>query len=184
MGRVDVLRGWRRWVWSRSQWSGSFSGSAGATIRRVWARGLETPGTAATSSTSQPVPGPAVFPSPSTHAQAAFDASTGTVVLFGGQLRSGPPADGTWLFRLDNGRWSVTDGKSKPPSSGVGHAIVYVDSLAATLLYGGGNRQYVFGRECLVTYFYPNSLLADTWLLASEGSTWRNLNLADGPGPR
>ncbi|VAV99779.1 hypothetical protein MNBD_ACTINO02-2684, partial [hydrothermal vent metagenome] len=144
----------------------------------------DVPETTTTSSTSQSVAGPAVSPSPSTHAQVAFDASTGTVVLFGGQLRSGPPADGTWLFRLDDGRWSVTDDKSQPPSSRVGHAMVYVDSLDATLLYGGGSRQYVFGRECLVTYFCPNSLLADTWLLASEDSTWRNLDLADGPGPR
>jgi len=146
--------------------------------------GLETPGTTTTSSTSQPVAGPPVFPSPRIHAQAAFDAGTGTVVLFGGQkFGGGPPVDGTWLFRLDEGRWSVVADRSQPPSPRVGHAMVYVDSLDATLLYGGGNRQYVFAADCLIAYC-PNSLLADTWLLESEGSTWRILDIGDAPGPR
>jgi galactose oxidase-like protein len=184
-GRVAVLRGW------------SFLGLV--TIAAVgfvfWlgrggepegvGPGSNVPEITTTSTTSEPVIGPAVFPSPRTHAQAAFAAVTGTVVLFGGQkFGGGPPLDGTWLFRLDDGRWSVVADRSRPPPPRVGHAMVYVDSLDATLLYGGGSRQYVFGRECLVTYFCPNSSLADTWLLESEGSTWRLLDIGDAPGPR
>jgi len=142
----------------------------------------------ATSSTSEAVEEPPVFPSTRLHAQATFDSSTGTIVLFGGQSgRSGPPSEGTWLFDLADGLWRNAFGsppESTPvPAPRVGHAMVFVDSLGGAVMYGGGADRYVPGGSCAIAYC-PVSLLADTWLFDGESGTWRNLNPSGDPGPR
>ncbi len=90
--------------------------------------GVPTTMAIATTSTSQAIEEPAVFPGFRSHTQLAFDPATETMVMFGGQTR-GPPAAGTWLFDLRDRSWRDAPESTQIPPLRVGHATVYVDSL-------------------------------------------------------
>jgi galactose oxidase-like protein len=98
--------------------------------------------------------GPAAPPAlkPRSGAAMTFDPAIGEIVLFGGAGTEWPPYSDTWLF---NGT-SWTQGPAAPAAMGgrVGPRMVYADSLAQVVLFGGSG----------------TTAYADTWLF--NGTSW------------
>ena len=107
---------------------------------------------------------PAASPPARTGAAMAYDAATGTVVLFGGDRRDGvQPLTDTWTW--DGTTWA----KHAPavhPSARTGAAMAYDAATGTVVLFGG----------------YRASALADTWTW--DGTTWTKQAPAAGPSPR
>jgi hypothetical protein len=111
---------------------------------------------------------PATSPPPR-RAPLAYDALTGTVVLFGGDNGAGDCCN---IYYNDTWTWNgVTWTKQSPavsPSPRTEHALAYDPSLGLVVMYGG--------------YSTPSQGLDDTW--AWTGATWRQLNLIGEPSGR
>lgn len=88
---------------------------------------------------------PATSPHARYLASMAYDAATGTMVLFGGADKFGHPINGTWTW--DGATWT----KQHPAASPAGgvSAEAYDAATGTVVLFGGANPQF--------------QLLGDTW---------------------
>ena len=117
---------------------------------------------------------PATSPTPRSAATMAFDAATGSLVLFGG---FGPPTntlgdspvrlDDTWTW--DGERWTPRAPAVRPPAR----------SKAAMASLGG--QVFLFGGESGVP---DNAALGDTWAWNGASGTWEERTPVTGPSPR
>ena len=90
----------------------------------------------------------------------AYDAATGTVVLFSGQARTG-----TWTW---NGTTWTRHFPKTSPYARLEQSVAYDAATGSVVLFGGNNN----GR----------SVLSDTWTW--DGSTWTKQAPATSPSPR
>jgi Galactose oxidase, central domain len=104
-----------------------------------------------------------VFPPPRGRAMMTYDASTGTVLLFGGIGVGGIYLNDLWGFK--DGHWSPIT-TSVAPSIRGGSMMAYDPTANATILFGGNDGPYRFG---------------DTWSLAH--GNWTNITATVGIGP-
>jgi hypothetical protein len=104
---------------------------------------------------------PAAHPSPRTLTEMAYDAATGTVVLFGGYSNTGNLGD-TWTW---NGTtWTKQHPATSPPARNDA-AMAYDAATGTVVLFGG----------------YSNTgNLGDTWTW--NGTTWTKQHPATSPG--
>ncbi len=111
----------------------------------------------------------------------AFDPVDDALVMFGGQDDLvGWPIPGTWIFDLDTRQWRIGLSVVQPWAR-VGHGMVYVDSLASVVVFGGGDR---YSLMCRAGYC-PRTLLSDMWSYDVADDSWTELLPTTGtPGPR
>jgi hypothetical protein len=109
---------------------------------------------------------PAPSPSPRNGPGATYDATTGTVVLFGGTDPSGNNLNDTWTW--DGVTWTQRF-PTGSPSARSSTSLAYDASLGQVILFGGRNS-------------YPGVGLTDTW--GWNGSTWTQLKTQSHPGGR
>jgi hypothetical protein len=114
-------------------------------------------------------PAPAVHPSPRVFAAMAYDAATGTVVLFGGYTENGDPSsfqDDTWTW---NGTtWTEQHPATSPPAR-FDAAMAYDAATGTVVLFGGMG-------------LAPDNYLGDTWTW--NGTTWTEQHPATSPTHR
>ena len=115
---------------------------------------------------SSPVPdwtkqAPAVHPTALTNAAMAYDAATGTVVLFGGAGRRGSMLGGTWTW--DGTTWTKQAPATSPPARS--DAAMAYDAATGTIVLFGG--------------YGDRGGLGDTWTW--DGSTWTQQHPATSP---
>jgi len=99
----------------------------------------------------------------------AYDASTGTLVLFGGATASEVRGD-TWLWKAGEWRQAAVRGPSPRTFPAMTH-----DSVRGEVILFGGN-QVLFGDS-----LHPPAVLGDTWIWRQGG--W-SLAAENGPSPR
>ncbi len=108
---------------------------------------------------------PASSPPARSNAAIAYDAATGTVVLFGGFTRA---AGGTVTFgdtwTWDGSTWTKQSPASSPPARGAA-SMAYDAATGTVVLFGGSG---------------ANGPFSDTWTW--DGSTWTKQNPATHPG--
>ena len=114
--------------------------------------------------TWQLVPPPGATPSARVYTEMTYEASTGRMVLFGGQSPFGGAYADTWTF--DGTTW-FDHGPSGTVSPRTQPALCSSPSLG-TVLFGGG--------------IYPTSYFNDTWFL--QGTQWLPTILTGAPSPR
>jgi hypothetical protein len=110
---------------------------------------------------------PTASPSARRWASMAYDAATGTVLLFGGNDGERSLGD-TW--RWDGTTWTELQPATSPPAR----------ESAAMAAYGGSGRIILFGGQ--VSGTEGTSYLGDTWTW--DGETWREATPARGPSAR
>lgn len=117
---------------------------------------------------------PANSPSGRTGAQIAFDAATGTIVLFGGQDANGIVFGDTWTW--DGVNWTQQFPPVSPPArNGYVSQMVYDPVTQTVLLFGGcGNS----------TGDYGCPPFGDTWEWNGRTKTWTQDFPAGSPSPR
>jgi hypothetical protein len=103
------------------------------------------------------------------HAQMAYDAGTGSVVLFGGDV-NGQGLSDTWNFT--GGKWSNLTGSlsTSPPARTLG-SLAYDYGTGALILFGGSS-----------TLNFGGGFFNDTWEFV-HGS-WTQLHPKHAPSPR
>jgi hypothetical protein len=98
----------------------------------------------------------------------AYDAATGTVVLFGGEARhgvTGTTLGGTWTW--DGSTWTRQAPATSPPAR-YEASMAYDAATGTAVLFGGYNA--------------ASTRFADTWTW--DGSTWTKQTPAKVPYPR
>ena len=112
---------------------------------------------------------PASSPPALANAPMAYDAATGTVVLFGGYVYNGQfhTLGDTWTW--DGSTWTRQSPGASPPTRW-GAAMAY-DAATSTVVLFGGDHQIPLGLG-----------LADTW--AWDGSAWTEQSPATSPSAR
>jgi hypothetical protein len=107
---------------------------------------------------------PMVSPSPRRGASLAFDATSGQVVLFGGDAAHRVPLflNETWLW---NGTTWTQRNPASSPAGRVGAILAYDDAASQLVLFGGAN-----------------GMLGDTWIW--DGRTWIQGEPSLSPSPR
>jgi hypothetical protein len=152
-----------RWVSAPAGWRTLRAGAAALAVVGV----LGAVPSAARAGAVASVPGwakqhPAVHPSARYGAAMAYDAATGTAVLFGGRGIDGL-ADSTWTW--DGSTWTQQAPAASPPAL-AGAAMAYDAATGDVVLFGGEGR-----------HGYP----AGTWTW--NGTTWtRQVPAASPPG--
>jgi hypothetical protein len=101
---------------------------------------------------------PAVHPATRAHAAMAYDAATGTAVLFGGDI-----SNDTWTW--DGTTWTKQHPATSPPSR-INASMAYDATTGTLVLFGGDS----------------NNMLADTWTWG--GTTWTQQAPATSPPAR
>jgi hypothetical protein len=102
----------------------------------------------------------------------AYDPTTGTVVLFGGENANGVVFGDTWSW--DGVTWKQLFPPASPPARAYG-SMVYDPATETVVLFGGGgneNGQYGF------------SVFGDTWEWNGTAKTWTQQFPASSPSPR
>jgi|HubBroStandDraft_5_1064220.scaffolds.fasta_scaffold04902_1 hypothetical protein len=111
---------------------------------------------------------PATSPSARVGAGTAYDPTTGTIVLFGGQDINGNYLNDTWIW--DGVTWTQQFPAVSPPSRELDEQSMAYDALTGTVvLFGGGNSSGGF---------------ADTWLWSGGAKTWTQMFPPTSPSPR
>lgn len=122
-------------------------------------------------------------PGPRSRHGLVYDRSTGAAVLFGGiswEHPQGAFLGDTW--ELHNRQWTRIKTSQTPPARHRG-AMVYLDGLGQTLLFGGQGQPA--GLRALWESLFGtwNGLFADTWLYSDR--QWRRIrSLRASPSPR
>jgi hypothetical protein len=106
-------------------------------------------------------PSPAVRPSPRVQSAMAYDAATGTVVLFGGYTGTRYLA-GTWTW--DGTTWTLQHPATSPPARSDA-AMAYDAATGTVVLFGGSG--------------FTTDHLGDTWTW--DGTTWTEQHPATSP---
>jgi hypothetical protein len=109
---------------------------------------------------------PAANPGPLAAAGMAFDPSTGTVLLFGGDNGSFSPSAQTW--RYDGVTWSQLQPATSPTAK-VGVELVHDANRGVTVMYGSLN-----------TSFFGGASVDETW--EWSGTTWTQVFPTVTPG--
>ena len=107
---------------------------------------------------------PPVSPSPRHDAAMTYDASTGDVVLFGGQSDNGTLLNDTWTW---NGSTWSEQAPGNSPAARIGASMAF-DPESSNVVYSGR--------------FGFNQILNDTWTW--NGTTWTQQHPAASPSPR
>ncbi len=112
---------------------------------------------------------PVVSPTPRAAQMMAYDAATGTVVMFGGYEVSTASVvylNDTWTF--DGTTWTQATGKAAPPPRAAG-AMAYDPIMKQVVLFGGYN---------------GSTYLGDTWTWDGSRSRWTREKPRRSPSPR
>ena len=128
--------------------------AAAAVLAACGALGM-APAAVQASSASDPAwtkQAPPVHPAPRSAAPMAYDAATGTAVLFGGGNAHGDLFADTWTW--DGTTWTKQHPATSPPAR-ANASMAYDAATGTVVLFGGAG---------------PPRLLADTWTW--DGTTW------------
>ncbi len=109
---------------------------------------------------------PATVPPARYRAMMAFDGSTGSVVLFGGEGETSRPMADTWTW--DGSNWTLQHPATGPPARVAG-GLAWDPTLGVAVLFGGFTDSF-------------HGYLDDTW--AWDGSTWRRFARRGAPPAR
>ena len=110
---------------------------------------------------------PSTSPSARTRAAMVYDSSTGSLLLFGGQLPGAPDSNETWAFNTSSSTWTDLHASSAPPGR-YAHAMAYDSDSAEVVLFGGKT-----GPEA-----------NDTWVYNSTTNSWRAMAPLQAPPGR
>jgi hypothetical protein len=110
---------------------------------------------------------PATSPSARGGAGMAYDPTTGTVVLFGGNDINGNALDDTWTW--DGITWTQQSPPLSPPAR-IGQTMSYDPNQRRALMFGGNNG--------------AGGLFSDTWVWNGSARTWTQLFPATSPVAR
>jgi hypothetical protein len=111
---------------------------------------------------------PPVKPGPRDDQAMAYDAATGTVVLFGGYLKGVYPIGDTWTW--DGTTWTEQSVAVHPNAPACGATMAYDAATGTVVLVGGGLAEGIGGPVCKLT---------DTWTW--DGTTWTQQAPATNP---
>jgi hypothetical protein len=116
---------------------------------------------------------PATSPPAGDRGGMAYDPSTGTVVLFGGQNANGAVFGDTWTW--DGMTWTQQFPAVSPRARSALQSMVYDPATATVVLFGGGGNQ---------NDDYGEPVFGDTWEWNGRTKTWTQQFPAASPSPR
>ncbi len=110
-------------------------------------------------------------------AKTAFQASTGTVILYGGTGPIGEPSPGTFGLRSDH--WVQLDDVGLEPPPRAAHLMIYDTARRAVVVFGGTTPSPI---EPGMMPGPPEPHRGDTWELGDDG--WQEIATAISPSAR